>query len=129
MKLYIAGPMRGIKEFNFPAFDAARDALKDEHEVLSPADFDRSRGLEPRELGETWDWGNTPSFFDLEAAMRHDMTCVFDCEGLVLLDGWQHSKGAMAELMLARCMRKKIFTLEEGKLQRRIFIEPRVKLI
>ena len=27
MRLYIAGPMRGIPLWNFPAFDAARDML------------------------------------------------------------------------------------------------------
>jgi hypothetical protein len=40
MLIYLAGPMRGRKFFNFPAFDAARDILLSQgYEVISPADM------------------------------------------------------------------------------------------
>ncbi|MHB1850453.1 MAG: DUF4406 domain-containing protein, partial [Acidimicrobiales bacterium] len=45
-RIYIAGPMRGVKDWNFPAFDAARDLLVAAGwEVVSPADLDRAGGF------------------------------------------------------------------------------------
>ena len=48
---YLAGPMRGYKDYNFPAFDAARDQLvKEGWRVISPADIDRHSKTTPRIL-------------------------------------------------------------------------------
>ncbi len=46
--IYIAGPMSGYPQYNFPAFDEARDELRENGwQVVSPADMDREHGLDP----------------------------------------------------------------------------------
>ena len=45
-KIYCAGPMRGIKYYNFPAFDkAALMFRKKGWRVVNPAELDRINGL------------------------------------------------------------------------------------
>ena len=46
-KIYIAGPMTGIKDFNFPAFDRAEIQLAlDGWTPINPANIDRAHGLD-----------------------------------------------------------------------------------
>jgi len=91
--IYIAGPMTGYPEFNFPAFDAARDYLERDWNVISPADMDRDLGFDPD------DGIVTPEF--LRDAMRRDIDAVMHVDALYALAGWEQSKGASAEVALA----------------------------
>lgn len=94
-KVYLAGPMRGIPEYNFPAFIKAAAHLR-EHgiEVVSPAEMDLDAGIDP----------NGPEGFDLAAyheAMRRDYRALTECYAIAMLDGWWRSVGATAELRAA----------------------------
>lgn len=94
---YIAGPMRGIPLFNFPAFDEARDELlAEEWEVISPADEDRKRGETPTKDG---DGAAHISYY-----MEHDLAAVARANAVFLLPGWRHSRGATLEYFVARAL-------------------------
>lgn len=97
--------MRGIPFFNFPAFDAARDALKAEGwNVLSPADIDRSTGFDPVNIPspETYDWMDLQKIdFSLKDAAIRDTQALTECDAIYMLDGWQTSRGAKAEKAIA----------------------------
>jgi len=99
---YVAGPMRGHPEFNFPAFDAMTSELRSEgHEVFSPAERDRQCGFDPRGLnGSSEELANLQ--FDVRDALAAD--CDYICRiatHIYMLPGWSTSKGATAERALA----------------------------
>jgi len=83
--VYIAGPMTGLPEYNFPAFNEAAEALRAQGEtVYNPADH----GLVE---GALWD-----------DYLRFDIGNLVKCESIYLLPGWSNSKGARTELKLAK---------------------------
>ncbi len=106
MKVYLSGPMSGYKDFNFPAFDSAAAYLRAHgHEVFNPAEKDREHDPE----GKTWrsPTGDIKAAeaagFNRRVAIRADLNYIMDhAEAIALLPGWEVSKGANAELWLAR---------------------------
>ena len=111
MKIYIAGPMRGKKNFGFDRFDLFRDILAHlGHEVVSPADLDR----------EEEDWGKyPPDDFVATPALRRkfmlrDLKAIADgCDALFMLDGASQSSGAKAEMAFGAYLGLDFF--EEGR--------------
>lgn len=83
-RIYISGPMTGLPDLNFPAFNAAASALRANGlEVINPAEINV-------EGDKTW-----------EQCMRADIKALCDCDTLALLPGWENSKGAHLEVHLA----------------------------
>ncbi len=98
LSFYIAGPMTGIAEFNFPAFDAARDWLISlGHGAISPADIDRAQGFDEKGCNGTEALTEEQRF----RFARNDMGALLRVNGVVVLDGWQRSTGARNEVMMA----------------------------
>ena len=92
MKVYVAGPMTGYVEHNFPAFRAAADRLRSlGYEVVSPAELD-DPNLTHEELAA----------IPHEVYMRRDLAYLLDCDAIYLLPGWTYSKGAALEATVAR---------------------------
>jgi len=99
---YLAGPMRGYPEFNFPAFIKKTAELRAEgHQVFSPAERDIQKGFEylglkgtPEEL--------TEKAFDLRNALAADTEFIcLHATHIFMLPGWSRSTGATAERALA----------------------------
>lgn len=84
-RVYIAGPMTGLPEFNHPAFHIAAQIWRElGYEVENPAE-------------------NPPPACDSWAAwMRLALAQLLRCDAIVLLTGWQQSRGAQIEHRLAR---------------------------
>ena len=104
-RCYIAGPMRNIKLFNFPAFDVAADMLRrDGYEPVSPADIDRRAGFDPTTLPPDWDWSKIPDSLNMREIMDRDIEALKTCQCYWLLPGWENSTGAKAEVALAKLL-------------------------
>lgn len=96
MRVYLAGPMRGRDEHNFPAFAKAAWLLRESgHEVVSPAEHDLALGFDPHRSLEEQN-------FDLRTALAWDLQQVLEADAVAVLTGWQHSSGARAEVATAQ---------------------------
>ncbi len=114
MRVYVAGPMRGLPEFNFPAFDkAALDLTVQGHDVVNPAEHDRDNGFDP--AGMTGREDLTQHGFDLRAALAWDLEQITRCDAVFLLDGWQQSSGARAEYALAQALGLQVASAEHWR--------------
>lgn len=115
MTLYLAGPMRRILLYNFPAFDRAAEGLRKlGHTVISPAELDRERGFFPSLLPSTHDWSSIPEGFDLHACILDDVQHILKADALVVLPGWKESVGCCAEIGVARWAGKQVLMYEEA---------------
>jgi hypothetical protein len=85
--VYIAGPMTGIPDYNYPAFNEAERQLRAAgHEPLNPA----RRGLRPG-----WTYGDY---------LRHAIRDVLLADAIAALPGWMRSRGARLETDIAHAI-------------------------
>ena len=118
MKIYLAGPMRGIPYFNFPAFFAAEEKLKKKgHKVFNPARRDVQKyGKEIAAPDGSIKTAASQVGFSLREALAMDAQWLcLNADAIALLPGWKKSKGATAELALAKALGLKVITLKKGK--------------
>lgn len=98
--IYVAGPMTGYADFNYPAFNAAADALRAfGHTVLNPVDAEKHNDTG---APQAWDW-----------YMRHALRMVLEADALALLPGWEASKGATLEATVAKALGLPVAPLED----------------
>ena len=84
-RIYLCGPMTGIKDFNYPAFNAETKRLRAlGYEVVNPAEIVTDK--------------STP----WQAAMKKDIAALMTCDSIVFLAGWENSLGANIERRLSR---------------------------
>lgn len=83
-RVYLAGPMTGLPDFNYPAFHAAAARLRaDGHHVENPAE-------NPHPPCGSW-----------QGYMRLAIAQLITCDTIALLPGWESSRGASIENRLA----------------------------
>lgn len=106
--LYLAGPMTGHAQWNFPAFHAAAKRLRDAgYTVLDPAELDVNEGFNPDTPKEDL----TPHM--LNDFMHRDLTIIiYEADGVATLPGSSTSKGAQAEVATARAVGKPALSVE-----------------
>ena len=95
MKIYIAGPITGVEGFK-ERFDSAERLLQEQgHKTMNPAIL--------------------PPGFEHHEYMKICFSMVDVCEAVVLLPGWEDSKGARMEHSKALRENKKIGVFETRK--------------
>jgi hypothetical protein len=118
MKIYIAGPMSGIPQFNIPAFDDAAKRLREAgYDAVSPAELDDP---ETRAAALASDDGHIEGSLNGETwgdFLARDVKLVADeIDAIALLPGWEGSRGAQLELHVASLCNLPIYRYDNGKL-------------
>jgi hypothetical protein len=84
-RVYIAGPMTGYSDCNFAAFHAAAERLAQAGwKVFNPAENFGGRKDLPR-----------------ETYLRLDLAVLAQCDAIAMLPGWEDSRGAKLEYLVA----------------------------
>lgn len=105
--LYVAGPMTGIPNFNYPHFREVGDSLREcGFTVLNPVDVDAMHEAERNMVDASlrhvcadcdngikheWHW-----------YMRRTLKMMLEADGVALLRGWERSRGAKLEVEVAK---------------------------
>lgn len=92
-RIYLAGPITGIPEYNKPAFDKAAAAWrKAGWEVVNPLELDDGDYSQP--------W----HFY-----LRRDIPHLVTCDAIAILPGSEFSKGARLERHIAEALGMPVF--------------------
>ena len=84
-KVYLSGPMTGVKEYNYPAFNDATARLRAAgYEVINPAEFPKQKS-----------WAKY---------MEYALDKLPECDTIVTLPGWERSRGAVQEVRKAESL-------------------------
>jgi hypothetical protein len=82
-RVYLSGPITGLPDLNFPAFNAEAARLRAlGFEVVNPAEINPDGG--------TW-----------HECMRRDVALLVTCDHVATMPGWDKSQGASLEVSIA----------------------------
>lgn len=100
-KIYVAGPMTGIEDYNYPLFNEVAARLRGMgYVVFSPTEVGGSSSLD--EEVKSWEY-----------YMREGLKFLLECDSVCLLPGWEKSKGACLEYKIASALGMDIRTVDE----------------
>lgn len=112
MRVYLAGPMTGMPQFNFPTFDAAEaDLLTRDYDVVPPADLHDPEVRKLALASTTGALEDLPRHLTWGQFLAQDVRMIADdgIEAIVCLDGWPRSNGARLESYVARLCKLPIY--------------------
>ncbi len=86
-RIYVAGPMSGYEQHNFPLFNHYAARLRSlGYDVVNPVDINPDPGT-------PW-----------EECMKKDIVQLLTCDSVAVLPGWECSRGASLEVSIAKAL-------------------------
>ena len=111
--VYVAGPMRHHKFYNYPAFkEAAEELRRRGFKVVNPIDKEMEKGFDP--FDPSHDWDKWPNEGDKERIIAQDLNAIMGMDMVLALPGWEDSDGACAEVALAKWRGIPVVYAEQG---------------
>ena len=87
--IYIAGPMTGLPNYNYPAFHSLAARLRARGlVVVNPAEL-----FQPEEQGLRWEY-----------YMHRAISALLTCDSIIVMRGSGKSRGACLELIIAKSL-------------------------
>lgn len=90
-RIYLSGPMTGLPDYNYPAFNAEADRLR------APGYLVENPAENPLPADAPW-----------HLCMRDAIRQMLTCDAVALMPGWQVSRGANVEVELAMHLQMKV---------------------
>jgi hypothetical protein len=119
MRYYLAGPMSGYPQFNFPLFQqVAQDLRNRGHHIVSPAELDEENGID-KEAMSSKDGDASKLSSTWADLLSRDVKIISDhVQGIVFLPDWFKSRGAKLEAFVGLLQGKdfKYFQYINGEL-------------
>lgn len=113
-RVYVAGPMTGVPEYNYPSFAAAEAMLTAQGwEVITP--FHICDAVWQTAFGRNFNpKADRCEYADplLSQMFRLDVDALIVSRAIALLDGWERSRGARLELAIAQMIGLEILSAE-----------------
>lgn len=97
--IYIAGPMTGLPGYNYPAFHAAERSLRDFFQakhIINAAKLNKA--------GTSW-----------KKCLVNDLKKLVHCDAMLVLQGWESSKGARLEVYVGKMLDMAIYKFDDDK--------------
>ena len=101
-RLYLAGPMTGYPEFNYPEFHRAARALRAAgYVVVNPAERNNDGVPPPDGTERPWTY-----------YVRLSLSALLTCNRVALLGGWHESRGALLEVSTADALGMRVMVVD-----------------
>lgn len=109
VRWYLAGPMTGIKGFNYHYFDTVAVRLRAYgYDVISPTELESPEARRVSESSLDGSIESMPAGSTWGRALARDMPPLIDeCGGIILLPDWWKSRGARIEATVGLACRKR----------------------
>jgi hypothetical protein len=105
--IYVAGPMSGLPNFNFPAFFTAAERLeKDGWTVYNPAAKEEERTYSNKAYAAGDQVMAANEGFNFRECYFWDVEKVINSNAIYMLPNWEQSAGARGEHAVAVAMKK-----------------------
>jgi hypothetical protein len=103
--IYIAGPMTGLPEFNYPAFFDAEERLREQGFLIKNPATGQKHPNSIVEDDEVWRY-----------YMRQGIRMLLESDEIALLPGWMDSRGAKLEYFIAQNLGMHTWDYRDGEL-------------
>lgn len=114
MKIYLSGPISGLTPSEYHEnFEKAEEYIKaNGHEPLSPLNVKACKEESCQKKPEYKESGEY--LHSWECYLKYDLLAMLECEGIIMLPGWESSKGATLEHETAQKAGMMVFLMHEN---------------